>query len=291
MREPLGGATVGDMTMTLSRGRAMARSAVVATLVALAAPAGAGAQAATTVTLERGAPVRDCITLPLYGRRCGGFGMTKVTVSWAVPCPGGTASSVSVYLLRRSGATPAADDAVVEQVPDPVAFGNERFTIEPGQRVYGSVRATCIPAGDDPQSTETATTSAALALPPALVAYVIRENRICGFPRMPLQTVLQARNWAELVYFPRFAGDGVFTTLLAKEDLSRITLSARGAGVSMTARPNARIFERYGEAGLRVTARRAGKLRIHATVDGMRTASRSVRVLPARRACAGSPRR
>ncbi len=270
--------------------RSAAALAVLAALALAGAPVAAGSAgpATLTVALDRGAAVRDCVTLPVHGRRCGALGMTAVSAAWTASCGDAAPSSSSVELRRQSGAAPASTDVVVDQVQTSGTSGRERFVVEPGQRVYALARAICDPGDTALEPSEDSAASPPLTIAPALLGYVIMENRICGFPRASMQTTLQARNWAELLFFPRFARD---SAILAKADLSRITLSAIGAGVALTARPNARIFTRYGDAGLRVTARSGGSLRIHATIDGMRTPSRTVRVLPPRRACAGSPRR
>lgn len=59
----------------------------------------------------------------------------------------------------------------------------------------------------------------------------------------------------------------------------QIRLFARGAGIRFERSPSRRILRRYGHIGVPVTPRRAGTLRIWATVNGQVTNRFAVRVL------------
>jgi hypothetical protein len=118
---------------------------------------------------------------------------------------------------------------------------------------------------------------------PSLTGYDLHSNKICGFPNASLRRTLQARNAAEVLYHLRF--DGRTQPILLPDDLARIRVQARGAGVDVDRRPDARVFSRYREAGLRIRATRAGHVRFSATVDGVRAGSRRIRVLPPRHEC------
>jgi hypothetical protein len=253
--------------------------------VALAAPAPAVAAPAVSVALERGPALRDCVTVPLLGRRCGNLGRRAVDVRWSAGCDAPATAEIQIELRRRRGPVAGDDDAVVEQLTPDALAGAARVAVDPGQRLYALARLTC---SDEAPATETLARSAELPLSPFLLGYAIVENQICGFPNANLRRTLQARNWANVLWFPRFAGAG---SILAAGDLQRVRLHARGAGIRVSSRPQRRIHRRFGQAGLRITPRRAGRVRIEASVDGLTSNRLSIRVLPPRRACAGGPER
>ena len=109
-------------------------------------------------------------------------------------------------------------------------------------------------------------------LRPQLVRARTTRSGFCGVsvPRSKLDRWLQAKQYAELAYTLAYSG------------LRQIKLYARGDGYRLRSSPDRGMLRELGEIGRWVNPRRAGTLKVWATIAGHRTNTIEMRVLPKR---------
>jgi hypothetical protein len=256
-------------------------------LLAVAAPAAQADHIAPsiTATLELGKAVKDCSQTGLCARA------RRATVSWnascgpAAPADASVSIDVGIYGVTPEGKRFGYDG---EALDEPTLTGSMAMTAGPGLRFFGEVTITCstTTVNDEGDSVEhkgeaTATT-AQFYLPPQLVGFRTTRAGFCGVnvPRSKLDKWLQAGQYADLEYFLRYSASSL--TRRSRPELRQIKLFARGAGVRKKASPDRSMLNQLGAIGTWVNPRRAGTLRIWATIGGKKTNTLRVRVLPKR---------
>lgn len=241
-----------------------------------------------TATLELGDAVRDCSASGLCARA------RRATVSWNASC--GPAAppdalrevDVGIYGVSPNGARFGYDGEALE-ADDATLTGSMGVTAGPGVRFFGEVSVTCSATVVDAEGHEvehtakaTSTPTAQFYLPPQLVDFRTTRSGFCGVnvPRSKLDKWLQAGQYAELEYFLRYSASSL--TRRGVPELRQIKLFARGAGVRKKASPDRGMLGELGAIGTWVNPRRAGTLRIWATIGGKKTNTLRIRVLPKR---------
>jgi len=151
------------------------------------------------------------------------------------------------------------------------------MTAEPGLRFFGEVVVKCAVRGPDvdedgapiEHSGQATGRTDQLYLPPRLAAFRTTFGSFCGVnvPAKRTAFLLQAGEYAELEWLLRY---------------SVPSLIRRGAGIRVEASPDRGMLSEFGAIGTGLKPRRAGKLRIWATVGGKKTNTRRVTVLPKR---------
>jgi hypothetical protein len=213
----------------------------------------------------------------------------RVKISWQSSCgPAAPPDSylsvdVSVVGIRPDGTRFTAATAASSSAPN----GSEVLDIGPGIRFVGEVsiecRATTIdPGGDLVDHVSTATASSAeLYLQPQVKAAVRvfpLEFSCRSLPITRISRVLKRREKALLTWQLSYYEESVLAP--GVPEARQITLFARGAGLRLKRPPNRTMRRRYRVIGLPVRPSRAGNLRIWATVNGQRTNTLPVEVLP-----------
>jgi hypothetical protein len=257
--------------------------------LAVSAPVARADHVAPTVTaaLELGAKVRDCDSSQVCG------GSRRATLSWNASCgPGVPDQALEEVEVSILGLTPGGRRFTYDsETFDSVSVGlvdSVGMTAGPGLRFLGEVVVTCsvqMESADgelvDHRGSARATTEEAY-LPPRLGGFTIPRGTWCGVNLHGNQTsrLLQAGQYFDLTWFLRFSGESLIKR--SKPGLRQIKLFGHGAGLTFRRSPD-RAMLRDGEGlGTFVRPRRAGKLRIWATVGGKKTNTMRVRVLPKR---------
>ena len=267
-------------------------AALAAILFALGAAAPA-AQAdhvnpTVTTTLVMGEKVKDC-----SGGICGGS--RRATVSWNASCGPGVSPDalqeieVSILGVKPSGKRFVYDSETFDSV-DGKLVDSLSVVAGPGLRFVAEVTVTCSMEvvngeGDLVEHRGKASgTSAELFLAPRLSGYLIERGTVCGYNLSDRQfkRVLQARQYFRLVWYLRFSGASLLKSGMAPR--KQVKLFARGAGLSQKTAPDRSLLFGSGDIGNTLTPRRAGTLKIWATIGGYRTNTLRIKVLP-RRGC------
>ena len=292
--------------------------AAVAFLALVPAAHGQGLSPQAAVTLTRGSEVRECQSLLPRVRPCGLLGSREATVSWATSCapqlPEESRETKVTILARPPSPTEWEYGSVA--VEDDLgslplaASGTASFTLLPGWRLYAAASVGCtdftsggappVPSDDplggnggpepEPRSEQATAESATISAPPRLVAAVRTGGTYCIRPPQTPQSLegkLQAGQASGLELFIRFAtlqqhplvgnpGRAEASTA----DYARLRLYASGAGIKVSTRPNRRALRDPSRAvEMKVKPKRAGKLRLWATADGLRTNAKTIRVV------------
>src|SRR5215210_6925690 len=263
--------------------------AVLALASLVAAPVASADHIAPSVTAT--------LTLGKAARVCNSDGVCargrRATISWNATCgpaaPPDALKEVDVGIsgVRRNGTTFAYDGEALE-AGDATLSGSMRMTAGPGLRFFGQVEVTCSATvvneeGYEVEHTAKASaTTAQFYLPPQLVSYRTTRSGFCGVsvPNSKLDKWLQARQYAEIEYFLRYSAGSLLRR--GVPELRQVKLFARGAGVRKKASPDRGMLNQLGAIGTWVNPRRAGTLRIWATIAGKKTNTVSIRVLPKR---------
>jgi hypothetical protein len=269
--------------------RYIALAAAALALAAAAAPAAQANHVAPTASasLELGGKVADCDPGTFV---CGGA--RRATISWNASCGPGhgheALESIEVLIL---GVTPTGRRFTYsgETLDFEAPFtGSLDMTAGPGLRFLGQVIVTC--AVETVDSEGNAVTHRASATAETQQLYrppFLRETRItsgswCGVNLTPRQTerLLQAGQYAEVAWTLRF--DAASLMRRGVPASRQIRLHARGAGIRVKKRPDRGMLRDPGVIGTWFTPRRAGKLKVWATIGGKKTNVRRMRVLPKR---------
>ena len=265
--------------------------AVLAALTAL----GAGAPAANadhvvpsvTATLTLGKAARVCNTEGVCARG------RRATISWSAICgPAAPADAlkevdVGIYGVRPNGTTFAYDGEALE-ADDATLSGSMRMTAGPGLRFLGEVEVTCTATVVDEEGHEVEHTAKASGptqqfyLPPQLVSARTTSSSFCGVsvPRSKVDRWLQARQYAELAYTLAYSAASLIKP--GRAELKQIKLFARGDGYRLRSAPDRGMLRELGEIGRWVNPRRAGTMKVWATIAGHRTNPLRLRILPKR---------
>jgi hypothetical protein len=255
---------------------------------AAAAPAARADHVAPSVsaTIELGKTVKECTLSGLCSHP------RRATVSWNASCgPAAPADAlrevdVGIYGVRPDGTRFAYDGEAIEE--DPPLSGSMGLTAGPGLRFFGEVSVTCSSVVTDAEGNEvdhrakaTATT-AQFYRPPELMAARTTRAGFCGVkvPNSKVDKWLQAGQYAELAYYLRYSGAALMKRGVPA--LRQVKLFARGAGIRLRRSPDRGMLRELGEVGTWLTPRRAGTLRIWAIINGHKTNTLRVRVLPKR---------
>ena len=240
-----------------------------------------------SATLTLGRTVKDCSASGLCARA------RRATIAWNASCgPAAPADAlesidVTIYGISPSGKRFAYDGEVLDSEDTPL-IGSMVMTAGPGLRFFGEVVVTCSMIVTDAEGNQvehrgkaTATT-AQYYLPPQLVNYRTTRSGFCGVnvPNSKLDKWLQAGQYAEIEYFLRYSVGSLIR--LGTPELRQVKLFARGAGVRKKALQDRGMLNQLGAIGTWVNTRRAGTLRIWATIGGKKTNTLRVRVLPKR---------
>lgn len=163
------------------------------------------------------------------------------------------------------------------------------MTAGPGVRFFGEVSVTCSATVVNEEGYEVEHTAKASSgptaqfyLPPQLVSYRTARAGFCGVnvPNSKVNKWLQAGQYAQIAYILRYSASSL--TRRGVPELRQLKFFARGAGVRKKASADRGMLNQLGALGTWVNPRRAGTLRIWATIGGHRTNTLSIRVLPKR---------
>lgn len=266
----------------------------VAALAAMTA-LGAGAPAASA---DHIAPsVTATLTLGKAARICNAEGVCargrRATVSWNATCgpaaPPDALKEVDVGIsgVRPNGTTFAFDGEALDEAPP--AAGSMRMTAGPGLRFLGQVEVTCSATVVNEEGHEVEHTAKASSgptqqfyLPPQLVSARTTSSSFCGVrvPRSKMDRWLQARQYAELAYTLAYSAASLIKPGTA--ELRQIKLFARGDGYRLKSAPDRGMLRELGAIGRWVNPRRAGTMKVWATIAGHRTNTLRLRILPKR---------
>jgi hypothetical protein len=255
--------------------------------LAAAPPAQADHLAPTAAAaLELGAKVKDCDSRQVCG------GSRRATVRWIVSCgPGTGQEAIEELEVSILGVTPAGRRFGYDgEAFDSSAglTGSLALTAGPGLTFLGEVVVRCFTEtvnaeGDLVEHRGSArATTAELYLPPRLGGFVIPRGTWCGVNLTPNQSsrLLQAGQYFDLLWALRYSGASLIRR--GVPGLRQIKLFGRGAGLRFKRTPHRAILRNYDAFGTFVRPRRAGTLRIWATVGGQKTNTLRIRVLPDR---------
>jgi hypothetical protein len=272
----------------MKRSRLAIATSVAAAL--LCAPASAQADhiaptVTATLTLGKAARVCNAEGVCARGRRA--------TISWNATCgpaaPPDALREVDVGIsgVRRNGTTFAYDGEALDDAPP--ATGSMRMTAGPGLRFLGQVEVTCSATVVNEEGYEVEHTATASSgptqqfyLPPQLVSARTTSSSLCGVrvPPSRMDRVLQARQYAELAYTLAYSAASLLKPGTA--ELKQIKLFARGDGYRLRSAPDRGMLRQLGEIGRWVNPRRAGTMRLWATIAGKRTNTVRMKILPKR---------
>ncbi len=119
-------------------------------------------------------------------------------------------------------------------------------------------------------------------LRPQLVRARTTRSGFCGVrvPRSKLDKWLQAKQYAEIAYTLAYSGASLLRP--GVPELRQIKLFARGDGYRLRSSPDRGMLRELGEIGRWVNPRRAGTMKLWATIAGHRTNTVEMRILPKR---------
>jgi hypothetical protein len=209
----------------------------------------------------------------------------RVSVSWQASCgpaaPPDAIESIDVSIVGiRPDRTRFTVETFTSFSREP--SGSEGTTVGPGLRFAGEVTVTCRTFTGSVEHLSTATgSSAELYVPPQVKAAqrvfpIISSCRL--IPTSKLDKWLQRGRKALLTWQISYYEESLLAPGIP--EAGQITLFARGAGIRLKRSPNRTILRRYRHIGLPVTPPRAGTLRIWARVNGHRSTTFAVKVLP-----------
>ena len=264
--------------------------AVVSVASLVAAPAASADHIApsVTATLTLGKAARVCNTEGVCARG------RRATISWNATCgpaaPPDALKEVDVGIsgVRHNGTTFAYDGEGLE-ADDATLSGSMRMTAGPGLRFLGQVEVTCSATVVNEEGHEVEHTAKAgsgptqqFYLPPQLVSARTTTSSFCGVkvPRSKMDRWLQARQYAELAYTLAYSAASLIKP--GRAELKQIKLFARGDGYRLKSAPDRGMLRELGEIGRWVNPRRAGTMRVWATIAGHRTNTVRLRILPKR---------
>jgi hypothetical protein len=268
----------------------MRRAGVAFAALALLAAAAPAAQAdhvhpTVTASLALGAKVNDCSP----SRVCGGS--RRATVSWNATCgPGVSPDALEEIEVSILGVKPSGRRFTFEsETFDSVGAGlvdSVGMVAGPGLRFVGEVVVTCnvqaeTPDGDlvDHRGTARGTTAEAF-LPPRLGSFGIPRGTWCGVAVKGSGNFLQAGQFFDVQWGLRYSGASLFRSGVPAR--SQIKLFGRGAGIRFKRSPSLAILRNFYGIGTAVRPRRAGTLKIWATIGGKKTNTLRIRVAPKR---------
>jgi hypothetical protein len=263
--------------------------AVVAAACLALAPAAQADHVAPSVTAT--------LTLGDAARICNAEGICargrRATVSWNASC--GPAAppdalkevDVGIYGVRRNGSTFPYDGEALDE--EPPAVGSMGMTAGPGLRFLAQVEVRCSATVVNAEGFEEEHAGTAGSGPtqqfflrPQLVRARTTRSGFCGVrvPRSKLDKWLQAKQYAELAYTLAYSGASLLRP--GVPELRQIKLYARGDGYRLRSAPDRGMLRELGEIGRWVNPRRAGTLKVWATIAGYRTNTIEMRILPKR---------
>jgi len=238
------------------------------------------------------------LTLGKAARVCNSDGVCargrRATISWNATCgpaaPPDALKEVDVGIsgVRRNGTTFAYDGEALE-AGDATLSGSMGMTAGPGLRFLGQVEVTCSATvvneeGHEVEHTATASSGPTqqFYLPPQLVSARTTSSSFCGVtvPVSRTDRWLQARQYAELAYTLAYSAASLIKPGTA--ELKQIKLFARGDGYRLKSAPDRGMLRELGEIGRWVNPRRAGTMKLWATIGGKRTNTVRMRILPKR---------
>lgn len=241
-----------------------------------------------TATLTLGKAARTCNADQVCARG------RRATVSWNATC--GPAAppdalrelDVGIYGVRGNGTTFAYDGEGLE-ADDATLTGSMGMIAGPGLRFLGHVEVTCSATVVNEEGYEVehrATASSGptqqFYLPPQLVSARTTRAGFCGVnvPRNKVDRWLQAGQYAELAYTLAYSAASLVKP--GRAELKQIKLFARGDGYRLKSAPDRGMLRELGEIGRWVNPRRAGTMKVWATIAGHRTNTLRLRILPKR---------
>ena len=241
--------------------------------------------------------VSATLTLGKAARTCNVEGICargrRATVSWNASCgpaaPPDALKTVDVGIsgVRPNGTTFGYDGEAVDEQPP--AIGSMGMIAGPGLRFFGEVQVTCSATvvneeGHEVEHSATASSgrTAQFYLPPQLIDYRSTRAGFCGvnLPQRRLSRLFQARQYAEVEYFLAYSAASLIKP--GVPELRQIKLFARGDGYRIKSAPDRGMLRELGAIGRWVNPRRAGTLRLWATIGGKRTNTLRARILPRR---------
>jgi len=270
----------------------MKRAAVLVVAAAAslsAAPAAHANHVAPTASasLELGSKVNDCDPGTFI---CGGA--RRATISWNASCgPGHGHEALEEIEVSILGVTPTgrrftySSETLDYEAP---FSGSMEMVAGPGLRFLGSVKVTCAVETvdsngylDTHRGSATAET-AQLYRPPFLKETSVTSGTWCGVRLGPRRSerILQAGKYFEVSWTMRY--DAASLIRRGRPMLRQIRLHGRGAGIRFKKKPDRSMLRDPGVIGTWFTPRRAGKIKLWATIGGKKTNVRRMRVLPKR---------
>jgi hypothetical protein len=263
----------------------IALAAVLVSALGFASSAQANHVAPTvSASLELGEKVRDCDPGTFI---CGGA--RRATISWNASCgPGLGHEALEEIEVSILGVTPSgrrftyASETLDYEAPFTGSLG---MTAGPGLRFLGSVKVTCaVETTDSEGYLDTHRGSATaetvqLYRPPYLREARVTSGTWCGVNLRPRQTerILQASNYFEVAWTLRY--DAASLMRRGVPMLRQVKLHGRGAGIRFRRTPDRGMLRDPGVIGTWFTPRRAGTLKLWATIGGKRTNTVRVKVL------------
>ncbi len=271
----------------------------IAALAAAAAAARAGAAPAgavedlhptATISIDLGGKARECVA-----GKCGNYGGRTAAVKWASSCnetnPALDHGTFVTLMARpkKAGAKLVVYDSVFEGEGGDGATGSDVVVIPAGVHLFAKVAVECSYTADDAEGnsvTHTGTTSANTAdvfLKPALTGFNMPRNNFCGVnvPNSKINTTAQAGQFAVLDYSLRFSPLSMLTRTTLTGLIDGVRLYGRGAGLNFKKKP-IRSALRKGEYEAFIKPKRGGTLKIWATIGGVKTNVRAIKVYPKR---------
>ncbi len=268
----------------------MRRAVVFLLALAVLATAAPVAQAdhvapSITATLTLGRAVKDCNAEGVCARG------RRATVTWNASCgPAAPADALreiypTIYGVRPDGRRFAYDGEALEE---PTPAGSMGMTAGPGLRFFAEVSVTCSATVVNEEGYEVEHRASATSaptqqffLPPQLISARTTRSGFCGVtpPVSRMDRLFQAGQYAEVAYVLGYSGASLMKPGIP--GLRQIKLFARGDRRLKSA-PDRGMLRELGAIGRWVNPRRAGTMRLWATIGGHRTNTLRMRILPKR---------
>jgi hypothetical protein len=195
---------------------------------------------------------------------------------------------VGIFGVRPNGTTFGYDGEAVEE-EEPPAVGSMGMTAGPGLRFLGQVEITCSATVVNEEGHEVVHTATASSgptqqfyLPPQLVSTRTTRSSHCGVrvPTSKIDKWLQAGQYAEVAYTLAYSAASLIKP--GRSELRQIKLFARGDGYRLRSAPDRGMLRELNAIGRWVNPRRAGTMKLWATIAGKRTNTVRMRILPKR---------
>jgi hypothetical protein len=242
-----------------------------------------------TISIDLGGKAKECIA-----GKCGNYGGRTATVKWASNCNDASPDlnhETSVYMVSRAKTGKLKDFQEVNVGEGGEgANGSDVVVVPAGVRLFAEIRVACSYSTTDADGNpiehkgSTSAITGDVFLKPALWGHDFPQNTFCGVsvPNSKVRTTTQAGQYSRLDYFLRFSPFSMLAKTTLNGQLGAIRLHGRGAGLNFSRKPARAALRSRGEYEVAIRPKRGGTLKIWATIGGVKTNVRAIKVYPKR---------